>query len=41
MKPTVDKVKAAVEYFHKSTVGAEKLKSTYTTPDGDDAWAEA
>lgn len=28
MKPTVDKVKAAVEYFHRSTVGAEKLKST-------------
>ncbi|KAK7162496.1 hypothetical protein R3I93_006724 [Phoxinus phoxinus] len=28
MKPTVDKVKAAVEYFHMSTVGAEKLKST-------------
>ncbi|XP_055786983.1 zinc finger BED domain-containing protein 4-like [Salvelinus fontinalis] len=27
-KPTVDKVKAAVEYFHRSTVGAEKLKST-------------
>lgn len=28
MKPTVDKVKAAVEYFHRSTVGAEKRKST-------------
>ncbi|XP_045577752.1 zinc finger BED domain-containing protein 4-like [Salmo salar] len=28
MKPAVDKVKAAVEYFHRSTVGAEKLKST-------------
>ncbi|KAM9540793.1 E3 SUMO-protein ligase ZBED1-like [Salvelinus alpinus] len=28
MKPTVDKVKAAVEYFHRSSVGAEKLKST-------------
>ncbi|KAJ8375410.1 hypothetical protein SKAU_G00059900 [Synaphobranchus kaupii] len=28
MKPTVDKVKAAVEFFHKSTVAAEKLKST-------------
>ncbi|CAM4524170.1 unnamed protein product [Leuciscus chuanchicus] len=28
MKPTVDKVKAAVEYFHRSTVGAEKLNST-------------
>ena len=28
MKPTVDKVKAAVEYFHMSTIGAEKLKST-------------
>jgi len=28
MKPTLDKVKAAVEYFHRSTVGAEKLKST-------------
>jgi hypothetical protein len=28
MKPTVDKVKAAVEYFHRSTVGAEKQKST-------------
>nr|XP_055050305.1 E3 SUMO-protein ligase ZBED1-like [Misgurnus anguillicaudatus] len=28
MKPTVDKVKAAVEYFHKSTLGAKKLKST-------------
>ena len=28
MKPTVDKVKAAVEYFHRSTEGAEKLKST-------------
>jgi hypothetical protein len=27
-KPTVDKVKAVVEYFHRSTVGAEKLKST-------------
>ena len=35
MKPTVDKVKAAVEYFnHKSTVVAEKLK-VYTMPDGD------
>ncbi|XP_055740223.1 zinc finger BED domain-containing protein 4-like [Salvelinus fontinalis] len=28
MKPTVDKVKAAVEYFHRSTVGPEKLQST-------------
>lgn len=28
MKPTVDKVKVAVEYFHRSTVDAEKLKST-------------
>ncbi|CAM4569587.1 unnamed protein product [Leuciscus chuanchicus] len=28
-KPTVDKVKTAVEYFHRSTVGAEKLKSTH------------
>lgn len=28
IKPTVDKVKAAVEYFHRSTLGAEKLKST-------------
>ncbi|KAJ8010049.1 hypothetical protein DPEC_G00070940 [Dallia pectoralis] len=28
MKPTVDKVKAAVEYFHRSTAGAEKLKAT-------------
>ena len=25
MKPTVDKVKAAVEHFHRSSVGAEKL----------------
>ena len=32
MKPTVDKVKAAVEYFHRSTVGPEK--QVYTTPDG-------
>ena len=28
MKPTVDKVKAAVEHFHRCTVGAEKLRST-------------
>ena len=28
MKPTVDKVKAAAEYFHRSTVDVEKLKST-------------
>lgn len=28
MMPTVDKVKAAVEYFPRGTVGAEKLKST-------------
>jgi hypothetical protein len=28
MKPTEDKVKAAVEYFHRNTVGPEKLKST-------------
>ncbi|XP_052365886.1 zinc finger BED domain-containing protein 4-like [Oncorhynchus keta] len=28
VKTTVDKVKAAVEYFHRTTVGAEKLKST-------------
>ncbi|CDQ88504.1 unnamed protein product [Oncorhynchus mykiss] len=28
MKPTVHKVKAAVENFHRSTVGAEKLKFT-------------
>ena len=32
MKPTVDNVKSAVEYFHRSTVGAEQL--VYTTPDG-------
>lgn len=28
VKPTVDKVKAIVEFFHKSTVATEKLKST-------------
>ncbi|KAJ8353165.1 hypothetical protein SKAU_G00207320 [Synaphobranchus kaupii] len=28
VKPTVDKVKAIVEFFHRSTVATEKLKST-------------
>ncbi|XP_065810939.1 zinc finger BED domain-containing protein 4-like [Labrus bergylta] len=28
IKPTVDKVKAIVEYMHKSTVASEKLKAT-------------
>lgn len=28
MKPTLDKVKAMVEFFHKSTIATEKLKST-------------
>jgi len=28
MKPTVDKVKAIVEYFHRSTTATHKLKST-------------
>ncbi|XP_073341911.1 E3 SUMO-protein ligase ZBED1-like [Pagrus major] len=28
MKPTVDKVKAIVEFFHRSTTATEKLKST-------------
>ncbi|KAF3832801.1 hypothetical protein F7725_026466, partial [Dissostichus mawsoni] len=28
LKPILDKVKEAVEYFHRSTVGAEKLKAT-------------
>lgn len=28
IKPTVDKVKAIVEYTHKSTVATEKLKAT-------------
>ncbi|XP_039630884.1 E3 SUMO-protein ligase ZBED1-like [Polypterus senegalus] len=27
-KPIIDKVKEAVEYFHRSTVGAQKLKET-------------
>ena len=27
-QPIIDKVKAAVEYFHRSTVGAKKLKET-------------
>lgn len=28
LKPILDKVKEAVEYFHRSTLGAEKLKAT-------------
>ncbi|KAK2889900.1 hypothetical protein Q8A73_018200 [Channa argus] len=28
VKPTVDKVKAVVEFFHKSTVATQRLKST-------------